>query len=868
MPQPVSGKSIRDVLGSIDYKPSSISNRLAPSEVQIGADSTKVTFDGKTLVASKKDIAQAMSKFSDPDELAKMVGVAKRKNGDIFKVADNYVRVDVPSLAATRYFETIEEAKEFLATDMTSMKNLKDAAGRKGLSFYDDHDTGGFLLGDGTKVLQAKNKTEVLKILQGYPDTPGAREILSALDPQADTAVKAVIDGLDPKLTKAWKTSGFDRTTVRQDAAALDSDPTPTLKQGPFAGKRHSIRDFSSSMSRYIEATINRELGRNDLGKALNTHMRNAVAMDGVNAADKTLHNAIFTGENGRLIPLERRNAIVAYREAQGVPEALPGVKEKYGDLSSNEEAILGRLGKLYDKYAERFGLDPSSYVKGYMSHVKKYTLQHWSDVSTMVSAEDVLEQSFKGLDNVPKKLMAYFRNERAESLLNAVMEDDPIKILNRYTEAGNKEFYLKQSTQNILDYLKVHGKDMPTDVIEHIMHDLSAMSGTAEMAGMAGAQNLLESFHKDLTKIPGIGKLIKPTTPGTGAKMFSNFMSLTYLGQVGFRPWLSVRNIIQPYQMLAPRIGLAPVHEAMQEVLGKDGREILKRLRAEGTLMSDVPVAADIGTSKISNITKRSMREMYTSDDITRAVSAISAENMLDDGIRAWNAGKLKGDINKFQELSEIRSIKAGNPELANTITKLALSGDQMQIKQAKVLFGQKLASEIQPDFARYAQPHVFTNTLPGYVFGRFGTYSAAYRENIYRGWQAAQGFAQKSLFVGRFIGVGVALAGSLSALGINGKDFLPGYSGLFGGGPQFHEALTVLQAASPNAQGAQAMDALQKLLLPVNFSKTNGTTLNYPTILPGSLQLHYGKQMLDAIQQGDYWKAFLAFSTVPTLK
>jgi hypothetical protein len=332
---------------------------------------------------------------------------------------------------------------------------------------------------------------------------------------------------------------------------------------------------------------------------------------------------------------------------------------------------------------------------------------------------------------------------------------------------------------------------------------------------------------------------------------MFQNFMGTTYLGKVGFRPWLAVRNMLQPYNMLAPRIGLAPVLQADREIHGPEGQAIMQRMRSEGTLMQQTPTAADIGTAKV---TRASMKMIFTADDHVRAVAARSAENMLDEGIRSWNRGVFKGDMQKFKNFTELRQLQGpGNEGLAEQIAQLALSGDSAKIVQAKTLFGQKLAYETQPDYARYAQPHAFTNTLPGYAFGRFGTYCTAYRENIARGWQAAQGLGGKALFVSRFIVAGVGISLGLTAVGIQGMDFLPGYSALFGGSPQFAQIYSAAQAirSGPGQQEAFREFARQ------TFSA-----------IPGTLQYHYAQEFAAAASQGDLWKAFLALTTVPTLK
>src|SRR5208283_3918288 len=255
--------------------------------------------------------------------------------------------------------------------------------------------------------------------------------------------------------------------------------------------------------------------------------------------------------------------------------------------------------------------------------------------------------------------------------------------------------------------------------------------------------------------------------------------------------------------------------------------------------------------------------------DDITRATAAIAGENMLEEGIRNWERGVFKGDLQKFKNFTELRSIQGTNRELADQIAGLATSDDTAKVLQAKQLFGRQLAAETLAEYASYARPHAFTSNLPGYVFGRFSTFSTSYREAIYRGWQNGEGLAGKALFVGRFVGINLAIFGALQQMGINGKDFIPGFSGMFGGSPQASIALSALQSFAPGQTGVMARNSLEQALSPATLNeKTGALKANFPSILPGSVELQYGKQMIDYQRKGDWWKAFLAATTTPTLK
>ena len=850
--KPLAGNDLQGLLSQIDYKPSRISNRLAPSDVQITPNSTSVTFDGKTMMASKRGVAQTLAKFEKPEDLAGMIGIKHSLSSDTFKLADGTIRVDVPKLAATRYFATPEEAEAFVKSDLKSMQNLKDAAGRKGLSFFYDHSTGGFLMGDGSTVMQVKDAEEAQKVMQGYPDAPGAREILTALDPQADAEVAEVIKHIDPEMMKAWKTGNYDRTTERWDASILDEEPAPKSRGNGAPNVRNAIGNAFASHNYYTESVISRDLGLHEMASLRNNLYRASQAAERAKTSGHTIIDAIFTDANGREMSPERRTALTAYTEARGHPELLDGVKKQFGDLTGHEQLRLGQLQALTDKLKIRYGVEPSTWLGNYMMHMRKYVLENHDSLDPNITAADILDKAYHGLDNVPKKLEAMFHHERAESVINAAMEDDPAKIMKKYVDLGERELYLKKPMEDMLTYLKKNGKSLPNDVIEHQMYDLHMMSGMHDVIGMEGARQLLGAFHEALRKVPGIGKKLKPTTAETGGKMFSGYMSLQYLGKVGFRPWLAARNMLSTYQMLGPRIGIAEAHEALSDITGPSGRDILANLRKQGNLLMDVPSAAVLGEGKIQRLTRKSMQGIYSADDIARGTAARAAQNLIDRGVRNWNAGAFKGDLSKFREFTRLDSIQTTAPELADEIVKHALSGDAMRVETAKQLFGKALATQTQPDYARYSQPHIYTNTLVGNLFGRMGSFSTAYRENLYRGWQNAQGVGQKALFASRFVGIGLAIAGALKTMGIQGKEFVPGYGGLFGGSPQIADLFQMAKAA-----GAGSPDAAWKA-----FSGALRDTI------PGSLHARYAKEFFTSMQENDYWRAFLAATTTPLAK
>ena len=130
--------------------------------------------------------------------------------------------------------------------------------------------------------------------------------------------------------------------------------------------------------------------------------------------------------------------------------------------------------------------------------------------------------------------------------------------------------------------------------------------------------------------------------------------------------------------------------------------------------------------------------------------------------------------------------------------------------------------------------------------------SWSEKYRESIDRGWENSQGFVAKAAFVASTIGVGWALSKACKAIGIDGKDFTPGFGTLFGGGPQFETAYNILQAPSNFVRGSAGRTQVERAIA--------------SEMVP--VQAHYISKMLEAVDEGNIWNAFLAATSAPVLK
>jgi hypothetical protein len=173
--------------------------------------------------------------------------------------------------------------------------------------------------------------------------------------------------------------------------------------------------------------------------------------------------------------------------------------------------------------------------------------------------------------------------------------------------------------------------------------------------------------------------------------------------------------------------------------------------------------------------------------------------------------------------------------------------------------------------DWSSLNAPGFYTRSLLGKLFGRYGTYSAAYRANIWRG--LANGTSVDRLaFVGRFVANNLAIKKILGLLGIAATDFIPGAPALFGGGPDFNLAVALLQSGGSGYEGQQARSEALRMLSPVipkrEGGQITGAKGNFPSLLPGSMQYRFAKKGVEALDREDYYNALLAFTMTPTVK
>ncbi|MBU6232264.1 hypothetical protein KGP36_06545, partial [Patescibacteria group bacterium] len=862
--KPLSG-SLRELLPQVGYEFTKIPDRYAPSNVIVDPATVKMTYDGTTLRGPVRDLAKSLDMFFDPKRYAEMTPLGKFKDAGLYKLADGTIEVDIPRYNSKMTFPSEADARRFLAGDVSALSNVERMAQAKALDVR--FQNGEWTVNDGRGRMTAKSRADVAAIMATYPDVKPTNELFASIDPNASTGIQQALSSIDPKMLGEWKsiTPDFSPYKFYSDMQT----PAQVIKEGI----RNRLRAEFSDTRYFIDKTFSK-YGLTD-GQRIVRQID--AAMD---AHSPSVYNeyktlaSVFTDSNGKPIPYERRVAIAEYRIAE-TTEDFKAAQDAFGPLSPDEQKAAERLDTMLgDKIgtnttalAAKYGIGfQKFYGKGqYLSRVRAYYDANPQVVSKMALGSELNN----AIGNVPASVRAWFDNERVSDILNFAAERDPQRILMRYIAAGNKQLYLDGAWRAMNNWMNANKERLPPFVVSKLNRFREQVNGTYQIPG--------EDFIK------GMGRAIVQKVRGSkatpedlqaGENLASNFYQLTYFTSLGFRPYQAVRNVAQIFTTLAPRIGNDFTMAGLKRALNMSAEEA-QHLQGLNVIKPNAPGYENFleGRTWVRKTMQAGMQWFKNGDDVGRAAAYFAADEALTPAISKLQRGLYGNDIQKFIDDSMLFTMQKLNPTLVNDVLSLVNKGTPEAISQAKATFGAQLAKETFPSFEWWNQPKFYSEHILTRLFGQYGTFATIYRSNLYRAFASGTA-AQKAAFAARFIGNNLAIFGALSAMNIKANDFIPGVPALFGGGPNFKLGVDLMQALDSGQNGQEARYNLEREFSPLTyvapgsripFAKT-GLHVNYPEVLPGSLQAHFIQKGLKYLQAGDTWKAFLSFTTTPT--
>jgi hypothetical protein len=836
-----------------------MSNIFSPIVSEIDDTSVTLKFKEGRVIGSKQSIKQFFAKFEDMNYVASLRRIKSLEKGDVFISPSGSYEVTMPSLGiAGKKFKTSREAISFVNGQWKAYDSIQNLAHRKGLEVW--YDKGALKLSDGKDIFTAKTPDEIATAFSRYPDTTGARDLLEEIDPSLGSPIQKILKNYD--------------TSILNDISDNPIKPYNGV-DGPISDKavrmnvKQTIAAYVENMDYFMEYTFgNKKTLTDKLGKANPLYNEGMLKKyKGVETARRIAETdiektdniilGVFTKPNGRLLDASRRRAIFYHAGAQTLEEQTAAI-EWFGKLSSEEQAISVRLRKLMGEnidgkltgLAGKFGLDTSKFLNNYMPRVMDWATKNQQRLSQFVTADELFQEALRGINDTeaPKRLSSFFKNNRISDILAFKVVDDPIESLMHYQRVGHRELYMGQAWDALYNEMKA--SQVGVDVLDRMNHYRELVMGLGKTDGSKMVENFGEALGNALN--------IKE-----GKDLASAYFSVNYLTNMGFRPWLAIRNTFQVFNVLAPRFGNEWVSKGVK-VASNANETKYAYYKSIGLITDPPPIVNEIRSKEtiLGKAVRSGLFLFKRSDDITRVVAFETGASRFDDALSKFKRGILKNT----DELAKEAGIKKLDPVSVSEIKRILDVRTDDAYAAARTYYGLKISDDTMFKYAKSQAPAMFTRSFFGQMLGQYGTYSAGYRANIYRGLQHGSA-SDKLAFIGRFLGNNLAFYGALTAVGIKAQDFIPGAPALFGGGPSFEDATDVISSFGLNYEGERALSKLQRKFLPFKYSEEEGFKFNYPERAPGSIHYRYMQKALKYREEGDYWRAFLAATGTSTV-
>lgn len=842
---PIKATSVPELLDKLNYRPSRISSRFAPKVISINDRMATVAFDQGIAIGGRKEVRKALAKFENMDYMARLKKVAASDMGDIYiRPAGDY-EAHITALGEIRRFKNIKEANRYIKYGWKSYDGIADLAHKKGLEMW--YDKGIMKFSDGNATYTAKSFDEAQQIFRDFPDSTGTPELFEAFDPEALSPIDRVLYNYDMSDIKNW-----DDNILRKDVEFSPKDVNPRTRN---LTTRQELRALVENMDYWTERTA-KELDLPDVLRSYrNVETARRVADTEIEKARRAILG-IFTDNNGKLMPLDRRKAIFYHAGAQTAEEAAAAYKI-HGALTPGEKATVERLRDLLGRkvnesalsgLAGKFGLPPGDFLYNYMPRVMDYASQNADKVRAMSSADELFDAALKDSKGTkaPPKLKAFFKNLRASEILNFNAMDDPIEAIEHYSRVGHRQLYMGKAWEEL--YQNLSRPDVPQRMIVRFNRYREQLMGVYTTSGQETAEALGEQMGKRL----GF----------TGGKDLTRaYFSLNYLATMGFRPYLAVRNSTQIWTTLGARFGNEWVSKALNRV-SDSGEQYYTYLKRIGVIQDAPPIVNEIldANNLLGKVTKKGLAVFKRSDDLTRAIAYSVGETRFNYALDKYRRGV--GGLEDFLKESGVTKM---DDDTIRQVKKLMEVGDEESWAAARTMYGTKISEDTMFGYRQSQAPTLYTGSFWGKLFGQYGTYAAGYRANFYRAAFQSGTLADKLGFAARFVGNNAALFAAFRSLGIRENSFIPGSPALFGGGPQFEIGVALAQSMDTTYRGKQARALLMRKFSPIGYSKTGGLKAQYPELLPGSLQIRYAQKALEYAEEGDLYRAFLAATTTP---
>jgi hypothetical protein len=857
----MAGGSLDAVLDTLEYVPSSLDISYGPRAIQIDPDGIHFEFAGKPIIAKQSEMFQLLDTFKDQAFLNKSMNVLTNQKGIIDFTPSSKYRVylakykferEFDTLAeARRYFARVEEMDDALDSEMWYLDSLAEMANKKMLDFWKTPQ--GYKIVAPDTIHTVKTIGEVAAVFRDYPDIEkSVPSILDPLDPSIEATVSQLADTFQGRKLMA----GLNKYNIPPEFPAHEDFRNPNL----------FIRasGFVDSTDAFVEQ-LSKQTGNKTIHELyLNVEAGHVRANRDHNVVNRILNTAA-KDSNGRFISSESRRKIFYHMAGQTEADTaklasdfVERYKKPLTKLTPDEEIVADHVRRIMEKLSQKFHIDSNKLLFHYLPRLRDFATSDEGRklMQGNIISEELVDRAFKG--DVPKEIRAWFENERTDEIARFWLKDDVIEVAMLYSAQGHKKLYMNEAWKSLSRYLKSpDGLALGPGVGVRLEAYRANLMGSYH----SNVERQIEDFGSTLFKKLAESKLgqskfgqrVGMSDVGnmteSGKDLLRSMLGLTYFSSMGWKPWLAIRNTMQPLITLAPRFGLDWTMRAWKSVL-ELGDDYVEKLRRLGVISEKAPIVNQVFSSntKLGRFAEKSMQWFKSGDDLTRAIADRTAELRFDN---AYDAFKL-GEIVSEAQFAELAGTEILNPVTRQSVwDSLTASKTQPELlAKARHEFADRVQLETQFSYSA-AQQAPWQQGALGKFAGQFGAYSNGYRANLYRMFQYAP-VKKRAEMVASYLAITGALWGTFEALKIKTNDFVPVAPSVFSGGPGLDIAINLMKSTDTGYEGKIARETVWNDLL---------------RLAPGSAQFRYGKKAYEYAEQGDVYRTLLSLSSVPSI-
>jgi hypothetical protein len=733
-------------------------------------------------------------------------------NGEEFyESARQRIEVFLPDLGVRKTFRSYKDAQTFAQNANKDYFTLEKLLVDKG--FYIDYTNG------RTTIRSPEGTTTPVKTLDDIKNI-----LKTAPDPE-----------WMPNVAKAFDQTFEDDLIQKAKDAIGNEDYTAKLKAEPPNMSRigRSLRPALEEIHRIASST-----GELDMGAVANKVVVAQRAYNSQLLNAMSFVNAIMADDEGHAISRDR---LKAYQALIAIDPGLrPNVmKTQFNmDWTPQDTKVLSRTERLLDAYGRRFNVDAKGFITNYAPRVKAHLTEIANDPEVMraflaKSKEQQLLEIFGNDQAAIRSVRFMSEHSRIENFLAPGFTDDLYQSVRSYIASGLRNESLGPAIDQAKSYLKTiqkNDKISPADFsyfagfLKTITHmETSPM----EMALQEGSLKFTKALADNIRKLKGLAgdntsfadfldDLADSTTTTRGLEKLQN---LTTFASLGFRPIRGLTNLMQYNNTRAifdeyADLAITMTNMARRgEITGlTQFQKTVARLRQKG-LISEMMTTRGVDTpERMQAFLDFAMRNQQNSELLTRAWTAIAAEQAFNDGYK-----KLAGNIVDWDGFIKTSRMSFLPPDQIAAIQKFIKEG---RPDLARDLYSEEAVRKLMGDYNLMNRPAAFHGVV-GSLFGKFGVYPTN-QIDLY------QSIATRGTKMERFVRMMKLIAYSqatyeaarMVGLDYNGFQFMDPFA--FAGGPLYTTMNDMLQAKGSGYQAAIAQTRLThdwKLFIPFSF-------------------------------------------------